>query len=133
MKKFLNTKENKKALIAAGLLLTVAGAQPVYAAWSGWTSANLTANTISTTSIRQTKGASTSTFAIGSRNQTMWSNPQGRANNATSATSWITLTNGQTSTGTISTITGRVYTLQLRGAANQLGTDSLDARLNVDH
>lgn len=130
--------KSSKKILTIILLVGLLGTQAVNADWSLKKTYNLKANTVNEVHtgggrLTKTKSQEKSTCAIATYNQTMWTNPSGRAYGDAYATSWIVLENSTFKTTGISKVTGRTYTLQLRGNAWQVGTDSLDARFDIQY
>lgn len=115
----------------------ILGSQTVYATISVAKTYNVKSNTVVEVHtgggrLSQTKTvANKGTCWIATGNQTMWTNPYGRLNNSISPTKWVSLPNGDGIKSSIDPTTGRTYTLQLKGHALQVGTDSLDAKMDA--
>lgn len=71
---------------------------------------------------------------IEARNQTMWSNPEVRAQRITSTnwlSGWTTLPNNSHRDITIPVANAQDFVINVRSAPGQVGTDTLELRMNV--
>ena len=90
-----------------------------------------------TVALSNAANAITRQARVGSRNQTMWSNPQVRMHRPTTSTlsswssSWGSVSNSSHRDIDIPMQNNRTFRVQARSAINQIGTDTAQFRVNV--